>query len=57
MSKTSQPQKDGLACRKCGGRGFMVVYTRHRQGYIVRSRKCKDCGHRMLTKVRPVGEE
>jgi len=47
----------GLICRTCGGRGFSVLYTRSRHGYIVRNRKCKCCGHRMLTKERTVGEK
>jgi hypothetical protein len=45
----------GLVCRKCGSRHFLVVYTRPRDGCIVRSRKCRNCGTRMITWERPVG--
>ena len=47
----------GLVCRKCGGRLFCVIYTRYRDGFILRRRECPTCGNRMLTQERPVGEE
>ena len=47
----------GLECRKCQGRAFTVFYTRHRLRSVIRSRKCKNCGARMLTKERPIGDE
>jgi transcriptional regulator NrdR family protein len=45
----------GLVCRVCGGRLFTVIYTRNRNGYVVRSRQCKRCGQRMITWERPAG--
>jgi transcriptional regulator NrdR family protein len=50
------PRSQGLVCRVCGGRRFAVIYTRNRQGGILRSRKCKHCGNRMITWERPAGE-
>jgi len=52
-----RPPVNGLTCRKCGCRGLPVVYTRHRNGCVVRSRKCENCGTRLLTKERPAGKE
>jgi transcriptional regulator NrdR family protein len=48
--------RPGLVCRKCQGRQFAVVYTRHRIGGILRSRRCKACGERMITWERPAGD-
>ena len=45
---------DGLACRTCDGRALRVVYTRHRDGCIVRCRECMTCKSRMFTRERPV---
>jgi hypothetical protein len=58
MHKDHPRRQDGqgLVCRVCGGRMFAVVYTRNRKGCIVRSRKCKHCGNRMITWERTAGE-
>ena len=53
---SEKPADHGLVCRKCQGQDFTVVYTRHRRGHIVRSRKCKTCGERMITWERPAGK-
>ena len=45
----------GLTCWKCGGHDFCVAYTRPRAGRIVRSRRCLNCGKRMITWERPAG--
>jgi transcriptional regulator NrdR family protein len=39
----------GIACRKCGCRHFTVVYTRAKDGVIVRRRECRNCKHRLTT--------
>jgi hypothetical protein len=57
MRKAAPTRPAGLICRGCGGHDSTVVYTRKRHGCVVRSRKCKTCRRRMLTKERPVGEE
>jgi hypothetical protein len=46
----------GLACRKCGCRHFLVVYTRPRRGgCVIRRRECRYCGNRMTTWERAIG--
>ena len=51
-----RPSDSGLQCRKCGGCASAVLYTRRRFGCVIRSRKCKHCGQRMVTRERPIGE-
>jgi len=46
----------GFVCPKCKGRDMKVFYTRNRVGCVIRSRKCTNCGKRLLTKERAVGE-
>lgn len=46
----------GLACPTPGCRGTSgVKYSRHRQGYITRRRKCGRCGLEFTTTERLVG--
>lgn len=47
----------GLACRKCGGRVLKVVYTRHRDGYVLRRRECTACNTRMVTRERASADD
>ena len=42
----------GLECPNCGCKHLPVYYTRHRPGYVMRVRRCRHCGRRMLTKER-----
>jgi len=42
----------GLVCRKCGCRHFYTVYTRPKPGCILRSKECRHCGARMVTRER-----
>jgi len=42
----------GLECRHCGCRHFHTIYTRPKQGYILRLKECRYCGHRMTTRER-----
>ena len=51
----AQSRPRGLACGKCGSGQLRVIYTRRRDGYIVRRRQCANCGTRMLTCERPAG--
>ena len=43
------PQQ-GLQCRKCECRHFLVVYTRPMDGWINRRRECRNCGWRTSTR-------
>ena len=47
LNKTQD--KRGLECRRCGCRHFYVIYTRPRDGCIVRLKECRNCGKRMTT--------
>jgi hypothetical protein len=42
----------GLACSKCGCQHLLVVYTRPREGCILRVRSCRHCGRRIVTRER-----
>lgn len=46
----------GLACRGCGCRHLDVYYTRRRDKYITRSRICRNCGKRLITREKGLGE-
>ena len=47
----------GLRCRTCGSGQLGVVYTRGRRGGVVqRRRECGDCGSRLTTWERVIGE-
>ena len=39
----------GLECRKCGCRDFRVYYTRPKDGFIMRRRRCRNCGTLITT--------
>jgi hypothetical protein len=39
----------GLICKKCGCRHFNVKHTRRGDGYILRERKCRNCGRVVWT--------
>lgn len=46
----------GLVCHKCGCTHFYVIYTRARpNGKIVRRRECRNCGTRILTVEKTIG--
>ena len=53
-TEAKEAEKRGLECRKCGCRHFYVIYTRRREGVIVRLRECRNCGKRLLTHERPL---
>lgn len=40
----------GLECRRCGCRHLYVVETRKRSGQIMRIRRCRHCGQRLITR-------
>jgi len=45
---------EGLECKSCGCRHFLVVYTRPLpKGGIRRRRECRYCGRRITTHERP----
>ncbi|MCG3181854.1 MAG: hypothetical protein BIFFINMI_04289 [Phycisphaerae bacterium] len=44
------PRNVGLVCRACGCRHFHTVYTRPRDGYILRRKECRNCGRRVMTR-------
>jgi len=47
-------QTRGLACHRCGGHEFRVIYTRPTWGErIMRRRECRHCGKRVTTWERP----
>lgn len=46
--------KLGLECPKCGCRHLFVVYTRAREGGIIRRKECRHCGRRISTKEKPL---
>jgi DNA-directed RNA polymerase subunit M/transcription elongation factor TFIIS len=47
----------GLVCAACGHRRLSVVYTRPRaDGQIMRRRECKNCGKRVTTWERMIGQ-
>jgi len=57
--KEKQPDSElrGLRCRSCGGQRFRVVYTRRAWGRkVVRRRECRQCGERVTTWERVIGE-
>ena len=45
----------GLECRKCGCRHFVVDHTRKVNRMIIRYRRCRHCGQRMTTCERALG--
>ena len=49
--KTTEPAL-GLECPKCGCRHLPVWYTRQRPGHILRVRKCRHCGRKVMTRER-----
>jgi len=53
--KVWPPEQDqrGLVCRHCGCQHFEVLYTRQRPGSIMRVRRCRHCGKRLVTREAP----
>jgi transcriptional regulator NrdR family protein len=49
--KTVRPPV-GLECPRCGCRHFRVIYTRPRNGSILRRKECRHCGRRVVTRER-----
>jgi DNA-directed RNA polymerase subunit RPC12/RpoP len=49
----STREERGLRCPKCGCGHLPVRYTRQQSGHIMRVRKCRHCGHRVVTRERP----
>lgn len=58
--KTDEPKSTddrGLRCRDCGCRHFCVVYTRpSREKTVIRRRACRNCGKRITTWERQIGQ-
>ncbi len=51
--RREQPSEiPGIVCPKCECRHFDVEYTRPRVGRIVRARRCRNCGYRVITTER-----
>ena len=48
----SPAERRGLECRVCGCRHFEVLYTRPWPGGIMRVRRCRHCGKRLMTRER-----
>ena len=44
----------GLPCVRCGHPKSKVIYTRGREGKLVRRRECRRCKARITTHERPV---
>lgn len=44
------PKDKGLACPKCACRMFTTEYTKARDWGIRRGKKCRNCGHTIMTK-------
>lgn len=43
-------EQRGLVCPRCGCEHFRVIYTRRALGgKVVRNRKCRHCGRRVIT--------
>jgi|JRYL01.1.fsa_nt_gb DNA-directed RNA polymerase subunit RPC12/RpoP len=49
----SAREERGLRCPKCGCGHLPVRYTRQQNGHIMRVRRCRHCGHRVVTRERP----
>ncbi len=56
MSDNGDASHRGIECPRCGCRHFYVVYTRLREGSIMRRRECRHCGRRITTREKPVGD-
>lgn len=54
-SKTSTQK--GIECPRCGCRHFYVIYTRPRDGKIVRRKECRHCQRRVTTSESVVGSQ
>lgn len=55
------PKRDsdsvGITCPRCGCADLRVYYTRRKaNGTIMRSRECRHCGRRVVTKERAIGQ-
>ncbi len=48
-SKERKDRNQGIECPRCGCRHLPVLYTRRRFGRIVRVRRCRHCGRRVVT--------
>ena len=48
------PRSQGLACRQCGCRHFLTVYTRPRGDGIVRRKRCRNCGKAIMTREKTI---
>ena len=46
----SPAERHGLECRACGCRHFEVLYTRPWPNGIMRVRRCRHCGKRLMTR-------
>lgn len=49
VPQEGQPEP-GLVCRQCGCRHFYTIYTRPKAGYVMRLKRCRHCGRRMVTR-------
>lgn len=48
----TEDQDDRLRCPSCHCEHLPVQYTRHQLGHIMRVRKCRHCGRRVITRER-----
>jgi DNA-directed RNA polymerase subunit RPC12/RpoP len=44
---------NGVACPKCGCRDLLAYKTEEQRTRTVRYRRCRHCGHKVLTKQAP----
>jgi ribosomal protein L33 len=50
--ENSQGMAIGLECKDCGCRHFIVVHTKKMNQRIIRYRRCRYCGKRIITSER-----
>jgi len=53
--KDDKEQTGGLVCPKCGCRHLPVYYTRRDSRTIRRTRVCRHCGYRLVTREKIIG--
>ena len=53
----SDSENGRMQCKDCGCSHLPVVYTRHREGKVVRVRECRNCGRRVATREIAIGGE
>jgi transcriptional regulator NrdR family protein len=53
---TKADHQKGIVCNRCKNVSLPVIYTRKRDGKIIRLRECSECKQRLLTIERSMGE-